>query len=142
MVNRSPYLKKKCLVDECGDSNYGKGYCRKHYYRLYRTGSLEGKKKPNGAGYKDKNGYIVKQVNKKRYLEHRLIMEEHLGRKLTKTETVHHLNGVRDDNRIENLELWDSAHPYGQRKEDKIQWCIKYLEENGYEVQEKPSSPK
>ncbi len=54
-------------------------------------------------------------------------MEEYLRRPLLPGETVHHKNGVRDDNRLQNLELWSTSQPSGQRVVDKIAWAKEIL---------------
>ena len=54
-------------------------------------------------------------------------MEEHLGRRLTPEESIHHKNGVRTDNRLENLELWSRSQPNGQRLVDKLDWAEQLL---------------
>lgn len=104
-----------------------KGLCSAHYQQVRRTGNIltdeTRTKAPDGAGALTKSGYRLITVSGKRRMEHRHIMEQHLGRPLLSDETVHHKNGIRDDNRIENLELWVSHHPSGQRPEDLLTWA-------------------
>lgn len=100
----------------------GVPYCQKHYHRVLKFGTTELPPKT----YKphiNNNGYVELWVDGKRQLEHRLKMQAHLGRPLYADENVHHINGDRADNRLDNLELWSTAQPAGQRVSDKVAWA-------------------
>lgn len=91
-----------------------------------------------GGRIRDKFGYIQvwmpEHPNCKScgYIhEHRVVMSQFLGRPLIEKENVHHKNGDREDNRIENLELWTTSQPSGQRVEDKIKWAVNFLKTYG-----------
>lgn len=80
-----------------------------------------------------KNGYIRIIIPGKdgkpsrETFEHRYVMEQHLGRELYPEETVHHKDGNRQHNALENLELFSSRHGPGQRVIDKVQFAIDML---------------
>lgn len=123
---------RKCLAFFCDNPGFyvdpegsGELYCRYHKKQVDEGKPLTpiGRRwmEPEVDIYLDVNGYVqIKSEDGRRMPEHRLIMEKHIGRRLLSEESVHHKNGVKDDNRIENLELWSSNHPYGQRVEDKV----------------------
>ena len=106
----NPYHSRSCSSLNNGAPKWGHGLPNPRW-NGGRTETLQGYIKllrpdhPNAAA----DGYV---------LEHRYVMAEHLGRPLDSHEEVHHKNGVRDDNRIENLELWMKSQPPGIRVRD------------------------
>ena len=126
---------RKCA--DCGTRilNQNKyGWCRPCYQKNRRDRNLI---KDRPGWHRNAQGYIVLSGQyghpnawKERglLLEHVKVMSEMMGRPLRAGETVHHKNGVRDDNRPENLELWSRAHPPGQRVGDLVEWAREILD--------------
>jgi hypothetical protein len=111
-----------CRVDGCRKPYAAKGLCGMHYSRWRNHGDPSVvKKRPNGTVSKDlRSGYVFQYHR----AYHRIVMEALIGRPLTRGESVHHKNGIRDDNRPENLELWVKPQLAGQRVEDLVAWVV------------------
>ena len=135
-----------CIVTGCCKSAaLVSGLCRPHHVRARKLGITDFSdprlsapvtydKRPIGTRAVSDEGYVrikVAHGSTKWPLEHRLVMEKYIGRPLRAHESMHHINGDKADNRIENLDLWSSGQPKGQRVLDKVRWAREILEEYG-----------
>lgn len=129
-----------CAVEGCDRQARVRGWCGMHYGRWLRTGTIgpaEPRVRAKGQGSLNRQGYVIVGTGGRNGKGgrttpmHRLVMQEVLGRPLLPEEHVHHKNGIRDDNRPENLELWVvwGRAPKGQRVSDLVEFVVEHYPE-------------
>ena len=130
--------KRICKFKGCDRFCVGSELCDAHYRQLRKTGKLmeiNYRTRKLGETFVNNGGYIVEKIGlgKKGWvLQHRLFMEKKIGRPLEKHETVHHKNTIRDDNRIENLEIRHlSDHPPGGSLDDMMRYWLEKIRKYG-----------
>lgn len=127
-----------CSTDGCDGLTVALGMCRNCYQHFKRYGDAKKRSAWFNKRFEkilDDQGYVLiyaeghgnTRKSSGRVPEHRYVMSQFLGRPLHKNENVHHKNGDRADNRLENLELWATSQPTGQRPLDMIAWARKIL---------------
>ena len=120
---RAEKAKTPCV--KCGKSN---GYKHKKCINCHNGSGSESPSWKGGKTHHHK-GYVMHWIKDRKYVfDHVLVMEELMGRRLFPKENVHHKNGVKDDNRPENLELWTRPQPVGIRVSDVILCAQEVLE--------------
>ena len=133
-------------MPDCGRRGHKTGLCWTHYNRTRSTSGkpVDRPVRAMGAGHLASDGYRRIAVSPGEYaMEHRVLVERAIGRKLAKGENVHHRNGQRADNSVgpcvlsrecrcedgrHNLELWITPPRPGQRVADHVAWATDILQ--------------
>lgn len=121
---RSKSQRAVCCSKTCGLKKLNSDNPGRHARE--NSGRWQGGRRRNPSGYVltlAPDHASLEGTTRRYVLEHRIVMEKVLGRLLLKSEQVHHKNGIRDDNRPENLELWVMQQPAGARAHEQ-QHCV------------------
>lgn len=137
-------VRPTCSLDGCERPHCAHGYCAPHYRRFMADGDpgpveVKAYNKTATRYENPRDGYVRIKVgdhpraSRGWVREHLIVMEAKIGRPLAPGEEVHHINGVKGDNRPENLELWVVSQPKGQRPTDLVDWAHEILRRYGGE---------
>jgi hypothetical protein len=115
---------KRCIKCSNKDINHGRGIMFGEDNGRYKGGitTQEGYKYISSPKhpFATKSGYVA---------EHRLVMEKHLGRYLTRSEVIHHINEIKDDNRLKNLLLFKNCGEHRAFQAKIFQFITQYFPE-------------